>query len=170
MSRAEAEIVLILASVALAGAPLVIPTLPTIVGHILFWAGVAGLLGWAMWRIGRGLGWWSASRPDYAAWDKRFEFRLWETACLWSDIEPTQPLPWRARRQLRKLSTAIEAGKLPVAQPSKREFVYAISDKRRHGKAMKVNPDWLVTRDALRSHAEEIDERPRFLFRSERIR
>lgn len=130
-----------------------------VVGIVLVLGGTVG--GYLEWRKGR--------TPRYDVWDKRAEFRLWEAACLWAGQEPSKPLSWAARRRLDTLKAAVENETLKVAQPSKREFVYVVSDKRRHGKPMTISPDWLVTRDALRSYAGEIRAKPKFLFPAERI-
>jgi hypothetical protein len=100
--------------------------------------------------------------PNYDAWDEQNRFRLWEVACLMADQQPSKPLGFLPRWNLRALQKAIRAYKLVVRHDDFREVIvdaYYLAE---------ANPEWTVSREALMIYLQSIGLKPPFLFPKER--
>ena len=111
----------------------------------------------------------SHTRPDYAKWDKFTDFRLDNTACLWIDREPSQHLDEEEAAIFRMLERHVSDGSLPVKRNDKRDLI-AGSVRKPAGHVVKAKPDWIVERNELLMLAMTLNEKPPFLYKTERIK
>jgi hypothetical protein len=111
---------------------------------------------------------WKQEWPDFDIWDNEEQFRLWEAAALWVDETPRRPPGRREKRQFEVLARAVTDRTLDVIRGTLAETIEDAIDET-DGKAVKVNPEWVVKREDLVSFAESRHETPRFLYPKERI-
>jgi len=172
------HLVFICVEAILMGAPYAISSLPPLLGQLMFWGGIVGLVLYPLWVLRDRLFEWLPGLPipsprdewpDFDKWDQQREFRLWEAANLWANREPKMPLDRRATVAFRKLEKGINDKTLQVLRQDLREVIYDAYDKTHHGIQPKANPNWGVKRDELLSFASSIGEKPRFLYPKERV-
>ena len=98
--------------------------------------------------------------PNYDAWKQIDPLTIHQAACLWAEIEPTghfSDAPEQARARLLMLTQAVQNNRLEAD----RNFEMASTPG---------HPSHVVCQKDLVAFAEEIDDRPRFLFPEERKR
>lgn len=103
--------------------------------------------------------------PDLSFWQQVDDMALWQAAYLWMGLDPPKvsgPLPPTVQAKLHRLKRAVERGDL---QPLE------IGESPGDSLLWRVVNQWatsgahtVVSREALKTYAEQIRERPSFLF------
>lgn len=133
--------------------------------------GIAGLVIGVLFIL-RGLWlWWeeraAARAVDYAAWDDREAFQLYEAACLWVEERPILPMSRKAQRLYDRWREMIYAGTLKrTGELTVDEAVNLAMERSEHFDRPRtsITPHTLVKRSSLVELAEAAGEAPRFLF------
>ena len=108
-------------------------------------------------------------RPDYTKWDRLSDFRLDHAACLWIDREPSQHLDNDETAVFRKLEVCVTSGALKVKRDDLREVI-ADAFRKSEGHVVKANPEWRADRSSLLLLADQLSEKPPFLYKKERVK
>jgi hypothetical protein len=101
--------------------------------------------------------------PGFKKWDERQEFELYESACLWFNLEPRLPMPERGLNKYKIWRSQIFGGGIPANSESVRHAV-EIGLKKENA----VTPHTKIHREILVTMAEHEGAQPLYLFRHKR--
>jgi hypothetical protein len=112
------------------------------------------------------------SWPDFDKWDTKNVFRLFEAAALWNDEEPKLPMSATAQRTFKQFHRAIYEKKLRTKLSLDESLGVAAHEIGDYPKPDEdpITVNTTIGRKHLRAYADEMGQKPKFLFTDQRAK
>ena len=105
---------------------------------------------------------------DFVEIDQKHSFTIYELAAYWVGEKANLPLSKKAMEQFKKFEVASKSLKLKITSPNVEEAVENAYNFHTRGVMPKLNPYWIVYRDAAMIYANSVKEKPAFLYKQNR--